>query len=290
MKIAKPRATLLAMALGALVANSTFAQAGAGSGGGGAPSIEAKELFLDYTKAGGIAGIRYDVTVFADGAVQYAETHRGMTKRGAGQLEDEELAGLAAALDRVFRFGVLNPPPVGPDGFDRSLVAMRNGSPMARTGNTRDAATQDLVEWLDDIAELVKSGHLDDANKLFEAKLARPDRGGLAASGVIVTRGVTAPVPVVGPAEVRYEIDKNGRRSITGIRPLLPREQQAVYAMIELGLVTDEPPHSGGDAAELFVLRLWDRMDALARRDVHPFAETIVGLPADVILAWLLVS
>jgi len=292
--------------MAAFGATSAMAQLGGGTsgghtggggtlGGGGAaddpanpeadgmPGMTANEhLVVRYHKAGGIVGDRsVDVRVLEDGSIKVEEKRGDKAKDWEGRLEREELAGLEAAVDQLFKTRSMVAPYVGADEEVITLTTQIDGKIEQASGNEDAADTAFVVAWIEMLEPLVRAGYLDDANKLFEAKLARPDLGGLSATVLEVTRD---------NEEIAFDIDADGRRFLTSRRALDAVETRALIRLIRIADPAGNPSASAdeSEAEAAYVLRFWDPRDPAMRRDVHPFAEFVLGLPTTQILQYLL--
>ena len=295
-------------AIGLLVACATTGAAqiggavgsgGAGVGGGAGPGgampsqptppadaqrggTAADHLIVKYHVEGGFLGnVSTDLTVLEDGRVKLAEKANGSEISWEGRLEREEVAGLDAAVTRAFRHLNLRGPRRGSDEPRRTFTARFGDSTIERSANLDDLETAYLIRWLDTLDPMVRAGELDDEQKLVEVKLVREDQGGLSAQVVLVTRQ---------RQEIDYAIDAIGMRREVGRHTLDPVELRSVKMLLVIAAPAANPlvkPHET-PAEAAYVLRFWDNADPTMRRDIHPFAETVIGMPATEILQYVL--
>jgi len=285
-------------AFGALLCSTAFGQLGGGAAADAGQGEEvkrpakaekaAKKLLVKYTEHGGILAITRELTIDVAGNAKYVEKGVPVPTSGSARLESEEVAGLTRAVTEFFRVPPHLGRPILPDRPDRKLVIEDDeGQVVTRSANGTDAMTGALVDWLEEIAALAKKCVLADSKKLFEAKLARPERGGLSASGMIVTRDEKS--------AIYFKIDPKGRRTMTAPRRLSLDEVRAVHAMIALAdpapaevtaAATAHPPYPRRDRR--LVLRFWDPIDVTALREVDASDTSGSILPGDDILVHLL--
>jgi hypothetical protein len=283
---------LLPVMFGALLASPIFGQAGSGAGAGAGAGVGAgvgagagagagadagagggsaevlpdtdpdttvpdtdvarRKLLVAYTARGVRSPVSHALTIHADGSAELVDRDGPSTQTAVGRLEAEEIAGLGDALAGFFAAPARLMPPVGKDGFDRILAIEKDDVLSKRGANRDDAATREVIGWLDALAAMVKGGLLDDGNKRLEAKLRRPDRGVHAASGMTILRRE--------PTYVRFEIDARGRRLVTRSRTLAASETAALDELIETILPPPRRPVTGSVVPRplRFVVRLWD--------------------------------
>jgi hypothetical protein len=249
----------------------------------GRGQLDRPALVVHYHVEGGFAAVREtDLRIQDDGAASLRERFAGAEKAWQGRLEAEEVAGLRAAIAELAEKKSVRSSRDGADLYERSLFAPEFG---AIDGSAKDPETAYAVAWLESLSLMIRRGHLDDSNKLFEAKLARPDVGDLAVSGVTVTRDTRT--------EIRFEIAADGRRTERNGDVLSKPELMAVLQMIAIADPANAPSTpalADAELADAYVLRFWAVLDPDARRDVHPFVEVVPGIPALEILRYLVAS